>query len=177
MIPRGMYERLLCTCRTDPATDDVAFARAIFDWMPEHLCVDRSRIFAMGFSNGGAMVFRLQCEFSEILRAISVTGMRLVRDWAPGAEACSPTRRIPIVGFCGDQDSICEGSTAGGLSQDELMELTARDQGCTTPRVETLTTGSSTCVAQAGCGDLGTDTIEFCSIRGLGHTWPGSSCW
>ncbi len=20
------------------------------------------------------------------------------------------------------------------------------------------------------------DTIEFCSIRGLGHTWPGSTC-
>ena len=80
----------MSTCQTDPATDDVAFARAIFEWMPEHLCLDRSRLFAMGFSNGGAMTFRLQCEFSHLLRAISVTGMRLARDWAPGGALCQP---------------------------------------------------------------------------------------
>ena len=122
----------LSTCQTDPNTDDVAFARAIFDWMPQHLCVAPRRVFAMGFSNGGAMAFRLQCEFSEVLRAVSVTGMRLARAWAPGTELCQPTRRIPIVNFCGDQDSICEGSTQGGFSQEELMALTAADQGCST---------------------------------------------
>ena len=95
----------MSTCQTDPATDDVAFARAIFEWMPEHLCLDRSRLFAMGFSNGGAMTFRLQCEFSHLLRAISVTGMRLARDWAPGGALCQPERLIPIVGFCGENDS------------------------------------------------------------------------
>ena len=161
----------------------------------------------MGFSNGGAMTFRLQvrasapgcacraaipmarsngraltppgamqCEFSHVLRAISVTGMRLARAWAPGGELCQPTRRIPIVGFCGDQDGICEGATESGFSQEELMELTAREQGCTTAPFETFTSGSSTCVAQAGCGPSGLDTIEFCGIRGLGHTWPGSTC-
>ena len=41
---------------------------------------------------------------------------------------------------------------------------------------ETLTTRTSTCVAQGGCGEAQLDTIEFCSIRGLGHTWPGSTC-
>ena len=48
--------------QTDPATDDVAFAGAIFEWLadPQHLCADRDRLFAMGFSNGGAMTFRLQ---------------------------------------------------------------------------------------------------------------------
>ena len=41
---------------------------------------------------------------------------------------------------------------------------------------ETLTTRTSTCVAHGGCGEAQLDTIEFCSIRGLGHTWPGSTC-
>ena len=41
---------------------------------------------------------------------------------------------------------------------------------------DTLTTSTSTCVAHSGCGQLHLDTIEFCSIRGLGHTWPGSTC-
>ena len=123
----------LSTCQTDPETDDVAFARAIFEWMPEHLCVDPRRVFAMGFSNGGAMTYRLQCEFPEQLRAISVTGMRLARAWAPGGDLCSPAKRIPIVSFCGDQDGICEGATESGFSQAELMAITARDQACTTP--------------------------------------------
>ena len=65
-------------------------------------------------------------------------------------------------------------------SQAELAEFTARAQGCETLPFESLRTDTTVCLSQAGCGgsapDLRLDSIEFCTISGLGHTWPGSTC-
>eukprot|EP01052_Picozoa_sp_SAG31_P039385 SAG31_NODE_5453_length_2531_cov_1.683799_2_plen_342_part_00 len=167
------------SCNVDPATDDVAFARAILEWIPQNLCVDEDKLFAMGFSNGGSMNFRLYCEFSDVFRAISVTGTRLNSAWQPGTDLCPMTaaraRRIPVVGFCGSNDS-CMNSAATLLSQEQLMAFYGEHLTCASDPYISFRTATTTCKAMAGCGDSGLDLIEFCVINGIGHVWPGSDC-
>src|SRR5689334_7532200 len=42
-----------CSPADDDKVDDVAFARAIVEDVAAHACVDRKRVYAVGFSNGG----------------------------------------------------------------------------------------------------------------------------
>lgn len=48
------------------AADDVAFIRAIYDDLDRRLRLDRRRVYAAGFSNGGQMVHRLAAEAGDI---------------------------------------------------------------------------------------------------------------
>ena len=48
--------------------DDVAFARALVAWAQSAACVDPSRVFAAGFSNGNFFSYRLACETSDLVR-------------------------------------------------------------------------------------------------------------
>lgn len=76
--PEG-YEGHWNTCqrgRTTPATelglDDVGFARALIAWFGERYQVDPARVFAVGFSNGGHMTYRLALEAPASIRAAAV---------------------------------------------------------------------------------------------------------
>jgi len=42
--------------------------RALVDLMESYVCVDRARVFAAGFSNGGEISYRLACEASDLVR-------------------------------------------------------------------------------------------------------------
>jgi predicted esterase len=48
--------------------DDVGLVRAIVDYVEHMVCIDRSRIFATGYSNGGYLSYRLACEASDLVR-------------------------------------------------------------------------------------------------------------
>ncbi len=76
--PEG-YEGHWNTCqrgRSTPATeldvDDVGFARALIAWFGQRYGVDPSKVFAVGFSNGGHMTYRLALEAGASIRAAAV---------------------------------------------------------------------------------------------------------
>jgi polyhydroxybutyrate depolymerase len=50
--------------------DDVGFVRALIDRHVEERKIDRGRVYATGFSNGGHMCYRLAMEAPELVRAI-----------------------------------------------------------------------------------------------------------
>lgn len=47
-----------CQTPENPRPDDVDFGRRILQWLEENLCIDTSRIFIAGFSNGGSMTYK-----------------------------------------------------------------------------------------------------------------------
>lgn len=51
---------------------DVAFARAMIDWVGTNFCVDRTHFFSFGFSFGAMMSHTLACEVPQMFRAIGV---------------------------------------------------------------------------------------------------------
>lgn len=78
---------------------DFIFVRALLEQLGDTLCLDDSRIYAAGLSNGASLVARLGCELSDRLAAIAPVagGDGLV----PG---CQPTRPVSVLEIHGDED-------------------------------------------------------------------------
>src|SRR5687768_7207417 len=53
-------------CPGQEIKDDVAFVRAMIDSVAARLPIDRSRIYASGFSNGGVFTSKLAVEMSDV---------------------------------------------------------------------------------------------------------------
>lgn len=101
----------------DPdAVDDVAFVRDLLDTLEAELCVDTSRIYSTGLSNGGYFSGLLACELSD--RIAAVGGVAAI--FHP--DGCAPGRPVAVLELHGTADQVVpfEGGSsllagAGGL--------------------------------------------------------------
>ena len=84
----------------DPSlADDVGFTAEILDRVEADLCIDRSRIFVSGFSNGGMFAATLGCALNDRVAAVAaVAGVHLLPD--------CPGRPMPIIITHGTADDI-----------------------------------------------------------------------
>ena len=60
-----------CGAAASDRLDDVAFFRAIFAELSDHLNIDRNRVYATGHSSGAFMSYRLACEAADLFTAIA----------------------------------------------------------------------------------------------------------
>jgi polyhydroxybutyrate depolymerase len=170
-----------------PHANDVAFVDTLLDALEAELCVDPSRIYATGMSNGALMSSRLACSLSSRIAAVApVAGAYyppLVTDRGP--EPCADTRPVPIVGFHGTLDPQVPfnggPSTQGGIfrlpldnatSDEDVLQDWAAHNGCTGGRQESPISSEVRLVTYGGCTD-GAD-VQLYIVEGGGHTWPGS---
>jgi polyhydroxybutyrate depolymerase len=147
--------------------DDVGFARALVEYMTEHTCIDRKRVYATGFSNGGRMSYRLGCEAADMFAAIGpVAGTKSFPDLNNTA-GCMPSRPLSLIDFMGSADMRIEAQPG------QIKEWVAFN-GCTDAQpAETYRMGAHYCMAYTQCS-AGT-SVTYCVIDGGGHCWPGSS--
>jgi polyhydroxybutyrate depolymerase len=83
------------------APDDVAFVHDLLAALESRTCVDSTRVFATGVSNGGGMVARLGCELSDRLRAIAP-----VAGGYSTLPACRPVRPVSVLEIHGTSDHV-----------------------------------------------------------------------
>ena len=164
------------TAWTD-SVDDVAYTDALLDELEARYCVDPSRIYATGMSNGGFFAHRLACELSERIAAIAPVAGTL------GVDDCSPTRQVPVMHFHGTEDPLVpyEGglpltgwNVQGDLdftSVDETIDFWRDANGCSASASDHFLQGDSTCIAWSSGGDDA--AVVRCVVDGGGHTWPG----
>lgn len=93
--------------------DDISFTRAILDKLEQELCVDETRIYATGFSNGGGFMSKLSCEMPDRFAAYVIIAGAM---YSPTGE-CKPSRAAPLMTVHGDHDQIVPfaGSTIRNL--------------------------------------------------------------
>jgi polyhydroxybutyrate depolymerase len=149
---------------------DLAFVTQVLDSAEAMACVDTSRVYAAGVSNGGGMAARLGCELNGRLAAIaSVAGGYSLLD------ACHPARPVSVLEIHGTADRVVpyagrpdgRGSVMGFLSGWTAMD------GCHgTPRRSGYAP-STVMLRWSGCRD-GT-VVEHLRIYGGGHAWPGAT--
>lgn len=162
-----------CGNADDQGADDVAFTRAIIDALARTGAVDRSRVYAAGFSDGARMVYRLACELSgELAGVASVAGEM------PDT-TCGPTRPISVVEIHGTADPRMRYGLARGwrrrrdahlVSIPALAAFWARRDECTS-LVAPPASGTVSVEAYTGCAH---DTeVRLYTVHGLGHRWPG----
>lgn len=87
-----------CAPATNNSIDDLTFVRTIVDSISKRYAIDSTRVWSVGFSNGGMMAYRLACEMSETFTAIGVGGGALVVD------TCSPPLSVSVIHIHGNLD-------------------------------------------------------------------------
>ena len=87
-----------CTNATTYEENDLLFASTVIDFVASQYSVDKSRVWAMGHSNGGMMAYRLACDLSEKITAIAVVTGALMDP------TCSPTKPVSILHIHGNLD-------------------------------------------------------------------------
>lgn len=155
--------------------DDVAFVRDLIAYLRAMLCIDTTRVYANGLSNGGGMSYRLACELSDQITAFAgVAGA--YTDWSNG---CNPTRPVPVIIFHGTDDRLVpyEGGEDGFFRVPSVSDFArgwAERNGCDLSAPEiTPQVGDVSMIRYTNCDD-DADVI-FYTIHGGGHTWPGAN--
>jgi len=91
--------------------DDIGFAKALVSEVERLGCVDPKRVYATGFSMGGAMSHQLACQAADIFAAVAPAAFDLLEEHLA---TCKPTRPITVITFRGTQDTLA--IYDGGLS-------------------------------------------------------------
>jgi polyhydroxybutyrate depolymerase len=158
---------------TPAADDDVAFVRTILDRVEAELCIDATRIFSTGMSDGGAMTSVLACRASDRFAAFGPVAVVL------HGSQCDAGRPAPIAAFMGTDDPVvpfaggpvhCCGSFVVPAAADSMAGWAKHNQ-CGPPKEEHLSPMVLLRV-WSGCQD-GAD-VRFYIVEGGGHTWPGT---
>jgi polyhydroxybutyrate depolymerase len=156
-----------CGSAFDESVDDVAFTDAMLDMLERELCIDRSRVYVTGFSNGGFMAQRLACERADrFAAAASVAGLL-------DPKACAPTRPISVLEIHGTADDFVPyaGQPGRYVSAEQAFAFWARADGCNDDPQPGYSGGDASCERHAHCA-AGAE-VALCTIAGGGHTWPG----
>jgi polyhydroxybutyrate depolymerase len=167
------------------ANADLAYVDAVLDQLETDLCIDTTRVYATGLSNGAGMTSLVGCVRADRFAAIApVAGLN-------PPQACEGVR-TPVLAFHGLVDPILfynggVGNLVGlmtGTAEAQVPEASidgdgyprnARDwaahNGCAPEPARTRPTAT----IEHWVFDCPTGAdVEFYAIEDGGHTWPGS---
>lgn len=180
------------TSATSRSNHDLDFIRAMLTSIEASRCIDLSRVYADGFSDGAYLVSLLACTMSDQFAAIAaVSGLQM-------PVPCKPTHRMPILTFHGTADPILHFNGGVGTSYlgqvlkgqasyatvhlpkanlegpgvPATVKAWAVKDGCSTHFVDTQVASKvirRTYPCPAGTG------VTFYIVEGGGHAWPGSA--
>jgi polyhydroxybutyrate depolymerase len=150
-------------------SNDVEVLERSLDALEGAVCVDHSRVFMTGVSNGGGMTARMACELSERLAgAASVAGG--YRSLPP----CHPDRPLPVLEIHGTGDQVVP---YGGKPPDyggsvaRWLAMWRRIDGCHGKADRLRPATGVTEIAWRNC-KAGT-RVEHVRLDGAAHGWPG----
>ena len=145
---------------------DFEFVRALLDQLDDTLCVDDSRVYATGVSNGASLVSRLGCVLSDRLTAIApVAGDDSLY---PG---CQPHRDVSVLEIHGSADlSVYYQQPSGWGVWGFLGAWSLWDQCPATPLVWQRLATHVLYAARSGCADGA--AIAHIKLLGEPHAWP-----
>lgn len=155
--------------------DDVAFARAIIDDVARGYRVDRKRIFATGFSNGGMLAYRVGCEAADLVAAIAPVAGAL------NSEKCGNGPKVSVIAFHGTADKLVPYEGGQPPSQWDphprkqksvqfAMDTWTKRDGCEFNRDNERKGGVAHVSYRCPAGIA----VELYALEDQGHAWPGS---
>lgn len=162
-----------CAYAMENKIDDVGFLSALIDRLIRENNVDPKRVFVTGISNGAMMSYRLACELSAKIAAISpVEGAQDI--------PCHPNDRVSLLVFHGTADRLVPfngGSTpfqVGSKRTDtpvlDTVSFWVKQDGCS-PTPEHAETPEVHTDFFSGCQNG--SAVSLYAIQGGRHMWPG----
>ncbi|HEY6725777.1 MAG TPA: PHB depolymerase family esterase [Polyangiaceae bacterium] len=155
--------------------DDVAFARALVEHAQASVCIDASRVYAVGVLTGGGMAHYLACHAADVFAAVAPAAFDLLEE---NVDDCQPARPVSVISFRGTAadsrvpyeggaSALVPGMPLTFLGAEGTFEAWASINGCTGPA---STPDADGCSEYSGCNG-GADVI-LCTERGGGEE-PG----
>jgi polyhydroxybutyrate depolymerase len=190
-FPQGTGQPISWNTSTRRNNPDLHFVGALLHHLEAVECVDPSRVYATGLSQGAFMSSTVACAMSQRFAAVApVDGVQL-------PTPCHTTRPVPILAFHGTADPILHFN--GGLGRGVLKhalgvkprrlpkQAPARLNGPGYPATVKAWAAKNGCRTNAHDSKLSPHVIhrvypcphrtavEFDIVLGGGHTWPGSA--
>jgi polyhydroxybutyrate depolymerase len=163
----------------------VAYIRSVVEDVERRVVrIDRRRLYAIGFSNGGMMTMRLGCEAADLFVGVAAVTAAMPAAIAPG---CRPIRPISVLVMNGTEDPLVPYN--GGqvrllgvmrfgriLSTADTMALWARHNGCgpAAPPVALPDRDprDGTRAVQIDYQNCRGARVRLIRLEGAGHAWP-----
>ncbi len=143
---------------------DIAFVETLIGQLASQLPIDRSRVFATGYSSGGFLSNLIACQKSELVRAIASNAggapYKQRERWPNGFTKCPGQKPVAALALHGRNDF--------GVTLDSgrfSAAYWAYVDGCNVSEMEG--TGYDECHAYRGCPSG--KAVAFCDVPGLGH--------
>lgn len=168
-----------------PEPDDVAFTAAMIDALAASLCIDQSRVYTAGMSNGAMMSVRLACSLSGRIAAFGPVAGAYYPPMSlnvNASETCPDTAVRPMIAFHGTADATVPFNGGGNVGYrlplddntpaDDVLSSWAAHGGCAGARQETQVDTEVRLVQYGSC--VGGAVMQLYIVDGGGHTWPGS---
>jgi polyhydroxybutyrate depolymerase len=178
------------TTSDSPSNHDLTFVSLILDRVEATQCVDETRIYATGLSDGAFMTSFLACAMSNRITAFApVSGVQF-------ASRCAAKRRVPVLAFHGTADPILYFNGGVGVAVLQHLFNKGPAPSVSIPPARLDGPGYPAAVAawatHDGCAPTPVDTkvsphviyrvykcptgtaVEFYIVLGGGHAWPGS---
>lgn len=175
-LHRGWNIGECCRYSFKQHVDEAAFVSAMLNDLERGFTVDSTRVYAVGYSDGGTLSYMLACKMPNRFTAVAGIGATLFK---PEPD-CNLPRPVPVMVVHGTADThVPYGGSAGGppelspphfmYSAPAIVQLwKARDECQAAPQVKQsgkVTTERYQC-------DNGAEVL-FYSIQGGEHGWPG----
>ncbi|MDB5987019.1 MAG: hypothetical protein JWR16_2072 [Nevskia sp.] len=167
---------------TTPLIDDVGFLSALITKSVNDYSLDATRIYMAGYSNGGLMTMRFACDHPEQIAAGGNVARVTMK--SSDSKACKPKLPTPMLLVNGTADPVStyDGTKLLGvtatLSAPATAAFWAKLDGCAaTPVGSTLADAiadGTTVHLDTFSGCTALDEVDFYTVNGGGHTWPGS---
>lgn len=192
LIARWMWDLDDSEYDLSPQNPDIAYIDALLDELDAQLCLDTSRIYAAGYSNGAIGVSALGCVLEDRIAAIA--GIAGVTDFGAG---CELERPLPTLAIHAADDPfvLFDGGWGEGIDAfmledfvtyadqpitdwpgfqlsfpERLANIAARNGCASTVTTEAVAQGAErwtwTC-------DPGSE-VEMIVTQGAGHAWPAT---
>ena len=155
---------------------DARYIAALLDKLESEYNIDRSRIYANGFSNGGGMAAVLACTMPNRLAAVGLVGAAHTEPW----RWCHNPRPIPMISIHGTADRFApfEGGPSPVAPASHpfpsiatwATKWAARNH-CTS--TATTRTAAVTRTTYSHC--TANDDVILEAIAGAGHQWVGGN--
>lgn len=169
-----------CTTAEELDAGDPQFLSTLVRHLASELPVDTTRVYLMGFSQGGALAQLYACRGDIPLAGVAVVSAEMYRD---GAVGCAPKSTFPYAFVYGTADPLAyQGGLGPGfvvLSIFETVDLWRNGFGCDGSPSEEFrpdAAGDFTAVSIyrfPGCAQGASVTLF--EIHGGGHNWPGDT--
>jgi polyhydroxybutyrate depolymerase len=160
--------------KTATQQNDIEMVSALLQDLEHRFCIDATRVYSTGMSDGGLMSSLLACNVPDTFAAVAPVAVTL---YLPSCKQ-PPT---PIMSFHGTKDPVvpydggkvnCCGGAPIPATQTSMAGW-AKHNGCDASFTDTRPSSEVSRRTWSGCKDDAT-TISY-SIVGGGHTWPGAA--